>query len=408
MKRLLPSLSSDVITGVIKATKMFDSQEDSGVKEFLKDKSKYTSTKTINKTENSENADVTLTIDGRLGITTIIDGIICDSYFVVDRLKKEFQGSYDKDGQVPWWRVTTEIENGDWIEAQGIYQKKVTFKIIPRKVHYTKLTSTFKPTHVAPASDYNSMVARVYEWNYTGNNKDIISLNINFNQLWAKLITANYGKKTETQGASKEARTQESIVVKAPNESVAFRSSSSPAGLAGTATVQAPVLNSSNAKGQVRSSSETNPMFDLARDVNAIINNPYEQISINMEILGDPMWLGTQFIDNKSVVGGGSSLFTVDGGIAIRTVDPIIRVLAYAPKDVNAEGFIAPGAGETRSMSKYSAHYTINEIESYFQNGVFKQRIKGNRNTAQDLSMLNNEGNSGDRFGWNKIDLSIR
>ena len=409
------NLSSDVITSVIKATKMFDSQEDSGVKNFLKDKSKYTSTKTVTKTENAEDAEVTLTVDGRLGITTIIDGLICDSYFVVDRLKNEFKGYYDQDGQLPWWRVTASIENGEWIASQNTYQKIITFKIIPRKVHYSKLTSTFKPSHVAPASDYNSMVARVYEWNYTGNNRDVISLNLNFNQLWYKLISGNYGKKTETQGANKESRTQESIVLKNPDgtslkstSTIGLKMNTNPVGLTATSTLFAPSLNSSNANGQVRTSAETNPLFDLARDVNAIINNPYEQISLNMEILGDPMWLGTQFIDDNSVVGNGSSLFTVDGGIAIRTVDPIIRVLAYSPKDINEQGFIAPAAGESRSMSKYSAHYTINEIESYFQNGVFKQRIKGNRNTNQDLSVLAAEGNSGDRFGWNKIDLSIR
>ena len=176
-----------------------------------------------------------------------------------------------------------------------------------------------------------------------------------------------------------------------------------PTTIAGTVTTEDKVNNSSK-QNQIRSSAETNPFFDIARDVNAIINNPYEQLSLTMEILGDPMWLGTQYIDNRSVVGDASKLFTIDGGVAFRTVDPTIRVIAYAPKDVNSQGYIASEKGEDRSMSRYSAYYTINEVESSFNGGVFKQTLKGYRNAQQDLSTLT----TGDRINENRIDLSIR
>jgi hypothetical protein len=408
-KEVEASLSSPIITAEIKATRMWDSQEDAGIKEFLKDKSQYKIAKNIEKTSGEDNAEeplISLTVDGRMGILKIINSIITDSYFIVDRLTVNFEGYYDKeDGQLPWWRVVPVIENGEWIKSQNRYQKIIVYKIIPRKVHYSKLTSTFVPSHTAPASDYDSMIARVYEWNYTGNNKDLLSLDINYNQLWAKVISANFGKKPETSGASKETKTADGIVVKANSQQAnMLNAQTADMGFSSTVFDTNPA---SSKDGQVRSSAETNPMFDLGRDVNAIINNPYEQVSLNMEILGDPMWLGTQFIDDRSVVGQGSKLFTVDGGIAIRTVDPIVRILAYAPKDVNAEGFIAPNTGELRELSRYSAHYTVNEIESFFQNGVFKQRIKGYRDTKQDMAQLAPK-NTGDRIGWNQIDLSVR
>jgi hypothetical protein len=103
-------------------------------------------------------------------------------------------------------------------------------------------------------------------------------------------------------------------------------------------------------------------------------------------------------------VGSASNLFTTDGGIALRTVDPTIRVIAYAPRDVNSQGYIAAEKGEDRSMSRYSAYYTINEVESSFNGGVFKQTLKGYRNAQQDLSTIT----TGDRINANRIDLSIR
>jgi hypothetical protein len=412
--------SSSVVTARIKATKMFDSLQDYGVREFSKDKTQYTLPKTIDKKTGDDNVEesvITLTADGRMGILTIIDSIIVDSYYVVDKIKKKFEGEYNKeDGQLDWWRIIPTIENGEWIPSMQRYQKIVTYHIVPRKVHYTKLTSIFVPSHVAPARDYDSMTARVYEWNYTGNNKDITSFNINFNQLWSRLITPNYGQKPETQGASNATKNDDGIVIKTDRTSngggygnFTGLNTSKPVGVTSATTTWAVSSNSSK-EDQLRSGSETNPLFDLARDAHNIINNPNEQIMLNLEILGDPMWLGTQFIDEGSTVGNSSKLYTVDGGIAIRTVDPVVRVLCYAPRDVNREGFIAPNEGESRVLSSYSAHYTIIEVESNFQNGVFKQKLKGNRNVQQDMAVLTSleNLNKGDRFTSQKIDLSIR
>lgn len=404
--------ASKSITAKIRDEKMFEVFEDVGTKVFLKDKTSYIKKQavtTIATNDNKEEFELTVSADGRKGLTNIIDSIIAESYFVVDRLKKEFVGSYDEDGQVPWWRVVTEIENGEWIKSRGVYQKIVTLKIIPRKVHFTKLTSTFRADHVSTPADFNSMVCRNYEWNYTGNNKDIISFNLNFNQLWSKIISGNYGKKSTVNGSNTESAKDGKILsnpdgtAKPVLPKQASAAGYAPATIAGTITTEDKVNNSSK-ENQIRSSAETNPFFDIARDVNSIINNPYEQLSLTMEILGDPMWLGTQFIDNRSVVGKVSNLFTVDGGNAFRTVDPTIRVIAYAPRDVNSQGYIAAEKGEDRSMSRYSAYYTINEVESSFNGGVFKQTLKGYRNPNQDLSTIT----TGDRINENRIDLSIR
>lgn len=415
-----PDLNSTVVTARIQATRMFDDTKDYGVKEFLKDKSQYILGKSIDKktgADNIEESVISLTVDGRMGILNIIDSLIVDSYYVVDKIKKKFENEYNKeDGQLDWWRVVPTVENGVWIPSMGRYQKIITYNIIPRKVHYTKLTSIFVPSQVAPASDYESMTARVYEWNYTGNNKDITSFNINFNQLWFKLITPNYGEKPETPGSSNATKTENGLKIKSSDPITTSNTGGGfvnggygSVGVKGTATAWDVELNSSD-ENQVRSGSETNPLFSLSRKSHRIINNPEEQIMLNLEILGDPMWLGTQFIDDGSVVGNGSKLYTVDGGIAIRTVDPIVRILCYAPQDVNREGFIAPNENESRRLSSYSAHYTIIQIESFFQNGIFKQKLRGNRNVQQDMSLLSqlDSLNTGDRFTKQRIDLSIR
>jgi hypothetical protein len=137
------------------------------------------------------------------------------------------------------------------------------------------------------------------------------------------------------------------------------------------------------------------------------MNNPYENIELNMEILGDPMWLGTQYIDDGNKVDGSSTLFTVDGGIALRSVDPVIRVIAFAPTDINSQGFLTSGeANEDKALSRISAYYTVREVESTFSNGTFKQKLIGTRNVSQDLAASQKIQSFSDRFSLNQINLT--
>jgi hypothetical protein len=148
-----------------------------------------------------------------------------------------------------------------------------------------------------------------------------------------------------------------------------------------------------------RPSNETNPLFSLAKDVNDLINSTTENIVFEMEILGDPMWMGTQFVDNTNFLDPSvSQLYTTDGGIAMRTIDPCVRVIAYAPRDFNNDGFLVTGGSDQdRLASEWSAYYMVTEVESYFQNGTFKQKLSGYRLSKTD--MIKTQKN------WNPIGL---
>jgi hypothetical protein len=353
--------------------------------------------------EQPENVKPSLTIPGSLGLTKIIDAIIQDSMYVNEKIKAQFKGDFNKGGWITWWRVVTKTENLPvYDNNRNVNPVKVTFQIIPRKVHYTKLSSIFIPTYKPPASDYEGMTARRYEWQYTGKNKDILSFNLNFNQMWTRLITGNFGASTDVPGAGGGQQTEKEIVgVKA--------SSNAPTPAPGDLGQGSVTQNPSNARQEtaVKGANQPDPLFPLQRDINALMNNPYENIELNMEILGDPMWLGTQYIDDGNKVDGSSTLFTVDGGIALRSVDPVIRVIAFAPTDINSQGFLTSGeANEDKALSRISAYYTVREVESTFSNGTFKQKLIGTRNVSQDLAASQKIQSFSDRFSLNQINLT--
>lgn len=387
----------------IASSKMFDPVNDTGNKAFLKDKKSYIAPVSQQTGELADADAIILNINAKDGILNIVDNIITDSYYVVDNIRNEFAKGKDADENVEWWRVTAEPYNDKQDENRNVHSKTIIIKIYPRTIHFGKVLSLFKPTFVAPAISYEKLCARKYEWQYTGNNKDILSFNMNFNQLWTKVITSKLGQTTAVPGEQKK-NVQTTEIAKSPKESLSENSNGQEVRVGAPAVTVSPQSDSSNRKGQVRSGQETNPLFSLSRDMNALLNNPYEMVQATIEILGDPMWLGTQFIDNSSTVSPGKSrLFTNDGGIALRTVDPVLRVLAYHPNDFDKDGFLS---GANGGMSKFSAYYTVIEVESSFSGGVFKQKLICNRNVQQDLRNLTTSAQ--DRFSMKQIDLSIR
>ena len=393
-----------IIDSPIAAYKMFDPLTDKGNMKFLENKKSYielVKDKDV-ATNNSQERKISFNVNGKDGIINIVDNIITDSYYVVDKIRTEFKNAHDGEGFVDWWRISASLKDIEFDPGTNTNVREVLIKISPRKVQYSKLISLFNPTYVTPAKDFEKMTARKYEWLFTGNNKDIINFNITFNQMWFKMLSSKLGRTAATPGESKEiAKNQEQP--KQTSNALPVESGSNDPVYPGSAkvTYREPL------DAKVRDGGETVPMHALARDINALVNNPYEQVEADIEILGDPMWLGTQFIDNGAVVGAGKSrLFTTDGGAAFRTVDPIVRVLAYSPRDFDSKGFLSNEENGTRDLSKLSAYYTVREVDSTFSNGVFKQKLKCNRATQQDLRNLN--PSTEDRFSLKQVDLSVR
>lgn len=349
----------------------------------------------------SEYGEMTFNVNGRLGISRIIDNLINDSHYVLDKVLNNFQGAFDKDGMVPWWRIVPKTEIIGFDDKKNTSIFKVIFQISHRQVPWQKLSSIFFPDTKSEPEEYEKFCARRYEWNYTGNNKDILNFRIHYDNLFVRLLTAKLGKTAASPGETSNA--QGSAL-----EQAAFDSGTSPYGEehdpqtnAGNTTEENMRLSNS---AKTKSLKETRPENSLARDINALLNNPFENVQTEIEILGDPMWLGTQFIDNISLVNPESSvLFTNDGGIAMRTIDPCIRVISYAPRDINADGFLASGTDQDKKISRWSAYYMVYEIESFFSGGVFKQKLKAVRLTDTDMEKAAKLASPLDIFGFKKM-----
>jgi hypothetical protein len=347
-------------------------------------------------------------VNGASGLIKIIDTLVLDSQYIVQQIKNKFS-TVDGSGNFDYYRIIPEVKLKTYDSAAGRMIYETTYLIVQIKISKAKLPMNTNP--LSP-SEIERSLARTYQWQYTGENRDIINFNIDFNMFWVRLLEAGYGQTGALPGQDAGAATEGRVAFSAPAQGQDLNDKTT-ASMAPSIVANDPSSNKSTSdRGQARTSAETDPNNRLAKTMHRNINNPYEKVMFEMDLLGDPMWLGCQFIDSNLKMGGDSdsNLFTTDGGFALRTVEPKIKVLAYAPIDFNSDGLLVsdgtysnapklgfqplapfpkyddPAGASTTTNGQplgrsptWSAYYQVTGVESFFQGGVFKQKLKGYR-----------------------------
>jgi hypothetical protein len=393
-----PTENGGKIVSKILSAKMYDIKTDAGHRAMVAPTNEYIQLSSANDRVLTDNGELIFSIPGKLGIARIIDNIINDSHYVLDKMLNNFQGEFLEDGMVPWWRIVPKVEQIGFDPSKNTPVLKVIFMVAPRRVPWQKLASIFFPDTKAEPEDYERFCTRKYEYNYTGNNRDLLNFRIHYDQLYVKLLSANLGTTAAKPG---EMSTAQGTNIEQAN----FKASEKPnPNVQDNSNNKVAESDRQKSNAIIKSNTDTRPESYVGRDVNALFNNPFENVNIEMEILGDPMWLGTQFIDNISYVDPEKSdLYTTDGGIAMRTIDPCVRVIAYAPSDINVDGYLASNNDQDKKMSQWSAYYMIHEIESTFTGGIFKQKLRGYRLTDTDMKKAAGIASPIDIFGFKKM-----
>jgi len=384
---------------------MYNQFSDVGNREFSYNKDGYLISNPKDN-EKTGQKQLLFQVNGAAGLIKIIDTLVLDSQYIAQQIKNKFS-TVDKSGNFDYYRIIPEVKLKTYDASAGRMIYETTYLIVQIKISKGRLAMNVNP--LSPAEIERSL-ARTYQWQYTGENRDIINFNIDFNMFWVRLLEAGYGQTGALPGQDAGSASEGRVQAQAPTAGEEAGNGTT-ASMAPSIVANHPHSNkSTNDSGNARTSAETDPNYRLAKTIHNNINNPYEKVMFDMDLLGDPMWLGCQFIDSNLKMGGDSdtNLFTTDGGFALRTVEPRIKVLAYAPIDFNSDGLLVSdgslsnspklGFGPLAPFPKYddnstptnpglpvgrsptwSAYYQVTGVESFFQGGVFKQKLKGYR-----------------------------
>ena len=312
----------------------------------------------------------TVNIPAGTTIDRMIDWAVRNSEYISEQLKdptitKQQRDSIQSGGNpntitwLRWFRIIPSISIRDYDPTQNRYSMDIIFYVKPYNL---SAKHPFYPKGRVPG------FVKKYDYIFTGKNKDVIDLQIDFNTLYLVEMSTNRTKSTQAQtgipirpnaDAYPNPNTEER-----PQENVAPTS---------IALVSDNVATTMRAGGLPQASADAG---DLQRSL--MLGAKGDMITLNLKIVGDPQFIkqddlfmgqglgapSGQFLNNSS----GSSLY-MDGG------ELYVFVNFQSPVDYDETKGIADVTASRYRYSEFSGVYKIITVENSFSNGKFEQSL---------------------------------
>jgi hypothetical protein len=293
-------------------------------------------------------------------ITEIIEAVIRDSHFLKEILE-DVEKSKDSDGMISYFQIMINTIPGAMDTTTN--QQKFTYQyiVVPYKVHFSRLPGQEKSKY--KAENMKRYVKREYNYLYTGQNIDVLSFKLNFNNLFFQAAVPKMGN-VDQSGTSDAAGAANTVDVKQPTGAAAQAEKSQ---LDVAATRSDPNASTSNGKGQ---SSQTDPYFKIAELAHNSILESVNLITGDIEILGDPFYLSTSGMGNYLPKLKDNAM-TADGEASFNTGPVVVRINFRNPIDIdNTTGFV-----KFSDKVPFSGIYQVLKCRNSFRDGVFKQTL---------------------------------
>jgi len=281
----------------------------------------------------------------------------------------------DENGMLNWYRVETNVYNvtdNDNVDKTGTPAQIFVYRVVPYKVHHSNFRSPTEKSKGMDALDIQA--SKEYNYIYTGENKDIIKFDINFNAAFFASIAGDYGQKT------KDAKTSASSGSNDENK---------------TATIGAPeadknTLSSSPVMADINNGNKmdsggpmVHPESIIADNFNeALVNSPVDLLSVDLEIWGDPYYIADSGMGNYSAGAGPSTNINADGTMDYQSGEVDIRINFKTPVDYAGNYMTFPGG--SAPVGQFSGLYKVLFVANKFSAGQFTQTLQTLRRPNQE------------------------
>jgi hypothetical protein len=300
-------------------------------------------------------------------LTSIINQIILSSEYAKEALNPD---NLTPQGFIKWFKLDVQMELLNLDELTGDYAKKITFRVVPYLVHQ----SIFSNATAAPIG-YKELlkdVVKEYQYIYTGQNVDILSFNVQINNLFYA------GSNPKQESAAAKTATQDQNSAETKNSSTSTKKGQA-------AEVQATNTGRSRPKRDPRllagykgGSDQKSVEQNVAENFQQVFvsGNSADLVTIDLEILGDPYWLVDSGMNNYfSSAATPSSQITDDGTMNYESGNVYIYLTFRTPIDVNTTTGLYDFS-QTGEDSPFGGIYRIVLCENTFNDGNWKQKLK--------------------------------
>ena len=157
-------------------------------------------------------------VNAGTNIVSIIDRVMTSSEYITDQLHdfKAFMASFGNSASeqqarnnalnsgafkfLDWYKIIPQVKVQDFDVNTQAYSKLIEYHIVPYRV------ANQKHPDFAKAKISKSNIARTYNYLYTGDNSDILDVNIDFDAAYFTSITSYESRKSESGGSSQSKR----------------------------------------------------------------------------------------------------------------------------------------------------------------------------------------------------------
>ena len=300
-------------------------------------------------------------------LTSIINQIILSSEYATEALDPKY---LTPQGFIKWFKLDIQIELLKLDDLTGDYGKRITFRVVPYYVHQ----SLFANATSAPIG-YDQLlkdVVKEYQYIYTGQNVDVLSFNVQINNLFYSGATPkpeSEAAKTATQDQNNNENLPSSTSTKkgqAPQVQAAPMGRHRPR--------RSPELLAGYKGGSGQKSVEQNVAENFQQKF--ISGNSADLVTIDLEILGDPYWLVDSGMANHfSSSFAPTDQITEDGTMNYESGNVYIYLTFRTPIDVNTTTGLYDFS-QVAEDSPFGGIYRIVQCENTFNDGNWKQKLK--------------------------------
>jgi hypothetical protein len=308
-------------------------------------------------------------INAGTNVVTVINNMVTNSDFIKKQLGAALKEA-PKDAKMPetaaaaskmaggpiqWFKIKTKIDLKEYDTKRGVYGKKITF-YINKYTHYeARYPGIAKSSPKGSVKDYNYM--------YTGLNRDVIDFGIEFNSLFASLVTGDATKQTQ--------------LVNNPQASTGGGGTGED--LPGYSMTPQQIAYLASTMSSITGGSDDDMLKQRAANYaqNIYQGSQGDMLQLKLRILGDPQFIKQDEIlwSPDKVPSGTRYLGGDQGSISMDSGEIHCRVNFKTPVDIDEKSGLLRKDSVWKDVY-FSGFYQILMVESEFRQGKFTQMLE--------------------------------
>jgi hypothetical protein len=314
--------------------------------------------------QTGSNPGLMVTFQKGTSVLKVIEQLVGVSDYILDQINTDEteQAKKEKSKTLPlnFYKISPKIVLGDYDKKRNDYAKNVTYYIQPCQTWGQRLP--FGPQGAPVDAD----CVKDYNYLFTGKNKDIQNLSINFKSSYFTMYTGGATAK------SKDQQRPESQDVAGDEEELALSDGSLfPARIIATNTTDREKLSSTNEK-----TTKSGDIFN-----NIFTRQQADMLKVDMTIRGDPAFIQQEDFTICSpqgrVLDDADPRMFKDGSLVVSNGQILVKLTFKFPDDIDTESGLTAFNRELAKTggSVFSGIYRVLRIDNVFERGLFTQKL---------------------------------